>query len=149
MSDREYGPFETERDVLATRAAAALRAACDAHPGNWEAEHLKVIASACEEVGVTLAAFDFAPLRQLAIYEAFHAVVIAGMIHRAYQAGLAARAVGTVAEWGACRRGEAEPFVSGPDEAAVRRLAGDLPNAVTGLVRREVGPWKEVSGGTA
>jgi hypothetical protein len=49
--------------------------------------------------------------------------------------------LGAITEWGACRRGETEPFVSGEDEAAVRRLAADLPNTVTGLVQRQVTPW--------
>lgn len=85
----EHGPFNSEREALATRAAAALRAACDANPRGWEAEHLKVMTEACESIGVPLGAFDLAPFRQLAMYEAFNAVVIAGIIHRAFEAGRA------------------------------------------------------------
>lgn len=65
-------------------------------------------------------------------------VSVASLIRKAV---LAAAEKPTETEWGACRRGEAEPFVSGPDEAAIRRFAEDLPNTVTGLVRREIGPW--------
>ncbi|MBF8186411.1 hypothetical protein ITP53_11765 [Nonomuraea sp. K274] len=46
---------------------------------------------ACEQVGVELGALDRALLDGLANWESYQAQVLTGLIHRAYEAGRAAR----------------------------------------------------------
>jgi hypothetical protein len=92
MTDNEYGPFDTERQALATRAAAKIRAAFDANPGVGASvpESLKVMTDACDAHGVDLGKLDLSFLRGVAWGETFYSVSLAGMITRAYQAGKAA-----------------------------------------------------------
>jgi hypothetical protein len=93
MADLEHGPFDNERQALATRAAASVKAAFDAAPGVGASvpEALKVMTDACEAAGVELGAWDLGFLRGVAWRETADAVSLAGMIRRAYEAGLAAR----------------------------------------------------------
>jgi hypothetical protein len=96
----EYGPFDTEREALATRAAAVIKAAFDDHPGVGASvpEALKVMTDACEAHGVALGKLDLSFLQGVAWRETSDCVSLAGMITRAYLAGLAARDAGV--EWG-------------------------------------------------
>lgn len=89
----EHGPFSSEREALATRAAAIIRAAFDASPGVGASvpEALKVMTDACEECGVELGRMDLSTLKDIAWRETFETVSLAGMIRRAYQAGKAAK----------------------------------------------------------
>jgi hypothetical protein len=96
MMANEYGPFDNERQALATRAAARIRAAFDANPGVGASvpECLRVMTEACAECGVDLGRMDLSTLQDIAWRETFETVSLAGMIRRAYEAGLAARAEG-------------------------------------------------------
>lgn len=154
MAD-ETGPFETEADVRATRAAAALRAASDASLRGWEARHLKVMTDACEAYGVEVGAFDMTTLRQLAMYEPFHPVILAGLLHRAYEAGRAVGPDGAETEWGVraqiTRAGSPyEQPASSEDEAraTLEMMRADRPEWGAVLLRRAparpAGPWEEV-----
>lgn len=103
MTDNEYGPFANEREALATRAAAVIRAAYDAHPGVGASvpESLKVMTDACEAHGVALGKLDLSFLQGVAWGETFYSISLAGMITRAYEAGKAAAAVERAeTEWG-------------------------------------------------
>lgn len=93
MPDKEYGPFDTERQALATRAAASIKAAFDANPGVGASvpECLKVMTDACEAAGIALGRLDLSFLQGVAWRETSDAVSLAGMITRAYLAGLAKR----------------------------------------------------------
>jgi len=93
VTENEYGPFNSEREALATRAAAVIRAAFDAAPGYGASvpESLKVMTDACDAAGVDLGAYDLGFLRGVAWRESADAVSLAGMVTRAYQAGLARR----------------------------------------------------------
>lgn len=68
MADNEYGPFASEREALATRAAALIRAAYDAKPGVGASvpEALKVMTDACAECGVDLGRMDLSTLQDIA-----------------------------------------------------------------------------------
>ena len=156
----EYGPFDTEREALATRSAALIRAAYEAHPGVGASvpECLRILTDACEAYGVALGNWDRGFLKGVAWGETADTVSLAGMITRAYEAGKAAGPDGAVTEWavgythypdvpGLAPRRVVQAYYSGePDarEAAdeIRRLA---PQDEPGLMSREVGPWKEVS----
>lgn len=98
MAD-EYGPFDTEREARATRAAAVIRAAFDAAPGYGASipARLKVMTDACEASGVALGAWDLGFLQGVAWREVADCVSLAGMIRRAYEAGKAAREPATEA----------------------------------------------------
>jgi hypothetical protein len=89
----EYGPFDTEREALATRAAAVIRAAFDAHPGVGASvpECLKLMTDTCEESGIALGYWDLSFLQGVAWGETADCIRLRGMIRRAYLAGLAAR----------------------------------------------------------
>lgn len=121
-------------------ASAAARSVIPPEPG-WsilsQAQRAELLHRALETAGVETSEYEDRTVWWLANWEDSAAAIIARWIAEASKPK-----PGMVTEWGACRRGEAEPFVSGPDEAAARRLAEDLPNAVTGLVRREVTPWR-------
>ncbi len=166
MTGNEYGPFDDEGQVLATRAAAALRAAFDAHPGAGagDPERLKLLTGACEAAGVDLGDYDIRLLRWLARYENTTCVQLAGMIHRAHQAGLAAqRPEGTVTEWAISYTHTSALFPQGrkviqpyPDEGMARAAAAKLrelaPEDGPRVMFHEVGPWTpapEEAGGSA
>lgn len=85
----EHGPFETERDALATEAAAFIRAAFDDHPGYGASvpECLQVLTDACAAAGISLGKHDLSVLTGIAWRETADAVVIAGLIRRAWDAG--------------------------------------------------------------
>ena len=91
MTD-EHGPFGTERDARATRAAASIRAAFDANPGvgATEPEALRLMTEACEACGVVLGDYDLSLLRWMARWETGQVVSLIGIIHRAHEAGKAA-----------------------------------------------------------
>lgn len=155
MTDREYGPFDSERQALATRAAARIRTAFDANPGVGASvpECLKVMTDECEACGVALGKLDLSFLQGVAWRETSDSISLAGMIHRAYLAGQASRAEGTVTEWGVrwtCS-GETSVETWGLEENAracveetLASGAADTGTPVT-LLRREIGPWKEAS----
>lgn len=153
----EYGPFDTERQALATRAAAALRAAFDANPGvgAGDPERLRLLTGACAAAGVELGDYDLRLLRWVAGWEDATCVQIAGMITRAYRAGLAARDEGAVTEWGVrYALPPGAPAEAGVDRGADRETAERMmtgtphreKHADDTLVRREVGPWTVVPG---
>jgi hypothetical protein len=87
----EHGPFDSERQALATRAAAVIKAAFDAAPGVGASvpESLKVMTDACAAAGVDLGTWDLGFLRGVAWGETANAVSLAGMVTRAYRAGKA------------------------------------------------------------
>lgn len=88
----EHGPFESEWEARDTRAVREANAAWDADPvpGKHVPHHLKIMTDACRAAGVELGAYDLRTLTWLGNYEAPHCAAIAGMIYRAYEAGLAA-----------------------------------------------------------
>ena len=88
----EYGPFNSEREALDTRAAAVLKAAYDEHPGvgAGNQERADLLTAACEAAGVVLGDYDLRLLRWLANWENGQCVSLAGIIRRAYEAGKAA-----------------------------------------------------------
>lgn len=157
MAENEYGPFENERQALATRAAAVIKAAFDARPGPGasEPECLKVMTDACEATGVELGAYDLGLLRWLAKWETGQAVALAGMIRRAYLAGQASQSgpePGTVTQWGVRWTYGGETTTETWSEEGNARAcleetlasgAADTGTPVT-LLRRKIGPWKEV-----
>lgn len=139
----DNGPYESDRE-----AHAAAVAAIPPEPG-WsilsQAQHSQLLHDALTAAGVETSAFEDRTVWGLGNWEDYLCATIARWITSAYEAGKAAGPDGAVTEWGACRRGEVEPFAVGPDEAAVRRLVGDFPHVVTALVQRQITPWKEVS----
>jgi len=157
MAANEFGPFETERQALATRAAAIIRAAFDAHPGvgAGDPEALKVMTDACAECGVDLGRMDLSTLQDIAWRETFEVVSLAGLIRRAFEAGKAAALEGAETEWGARYRaagGSLSAMVlcgHEPEaESTARSLAGtSRRDELTGItLSRQVTPWKEVPG---
>jgi hypothetical protein len=138
MTDNEYGPFDSERQALATRSAALIRAAFDAHPGVGASvpESLKVMTDACEAAGVDLGKLDLSFLQGVAWGETFYSVSLAGMIARA-----AEPPSGTETEW-AVRMGRSQDVTSHDEDTARRMLAMLGENGTPAvLYRREVGPW--------
>ena len=85
----EYGPFDSEREALATRSAALIRATFDANPGVGASvpECLRILTDACDAAGVALGNRDLGFLKGVAWGETADTVSLAGMITRAYQAG--------------------------------------------------------------
>lgn len=152
----EYGPFETEREVWATEACAAERAAWEANPvpGASEKFNMQLLTIACEELGIDLGAYDLSPLRQVAMYETSKCVALRGIIRRAFEAGKAAGPDGAVTEWGI-------RYPVGHPEERVRNLGEDGEEVArllfrdyrrsygdkAALVHREIGPWKEAPEG--
>lgn len=154
MTENEYGPFQTESEALATRAAAGIKAAFDDHPGVGASvpESLKVMTDACELAGVDLGALDLSFLKGVAWGETFYAVSLAGMIIRAWETGKAAGRDGEAVEWGV------RFTVGGPTEhpctseeearAVVASMRDKRPENNAVLVKRvsgrPAGPWTEV-----
>ena len=147
----EYGPFETERDAVATRAAASIRAAYDAAPGAGATfpAALKVMTDACEAAGVELGTYDLSPLRQMSYMEIGQCVSLAGIIRRAFEAGRAVGPDGSVTEWGVRRpAGESGSEVvhncGEGGEAFARKLLRDhrrIYGAAGWVATRKIGPW--------
>jgi hypothetical protein len=81
----EHGPFATEQQALATRAAREAAAAFRDSPGAGRLAplNLAILTGACQAEGVELGAFDLRILAWLASYETSVCVVIAGLIRRA------------------------------------------------------------------
>jgi hypothetical protein len=157
VADKEHGPFNSEREALATRAAAAIRAAFDAAPGVGASvpTALKVMTDACAECGVDLGRMDLSTLQDIAWRETFETVSLAGMIRRAFGAGQAAGPDGAEAEWGTRfldeDGGEHMGANFGPGlqaELFARGLAaaGNLPDWRGVTVTRQVGSWTPVPG---
>lgn len=158
MPASEWGPFSCEREALATRAAAAIRAAYDAAPGTGATfpAALKVLTDACEAAGVELGAYDLSPLRQMSYMEIAQCAALAGIIRRAFEAGKAAALEGTVTEWGV--RFTLSPGDRAespcPDEddarASVENMNEHRPDFAAVLVKRDAarpaGEWEEVPG---
>lgn len=92
----EHGPFESEREALATRAARDAIAAFDADPGAGKGQprNLKIMTDAIEAARVELTGYEQGLFRWLAGWELSSAVVLAGIIDRAYRAGLEAATSG-------------------------------------------------------
>lgn len=88
----DHGPFETENQAGATPAVRAVYAAFDANPGvgRMAPHNLAMLTSACEAAGVGLGAYDRRQLGWLASWDPTTCAVVAGLIRRAYLAGLAA-----------------------------------------------------------
>lgn len=140
----EHGPFESDDEVRALPEVAAIYEAYDHGFGTGNLSGAPLITAACDAAGVAIGAYDARTIEWMGNWEPHTCAVFAGLIRRAHESGKAAGPDGAVTEWGACRRGEAAPFVSEADEAAVRRFAAELPNVVTGLARRQITPWKVV-----
>jgi hypothetical protein len=96
----EHGPFDSEQEAAATQAVRQARAAWDAlvdqalrdrRPvaGQHVPHHLRILMDACSDSGVFVGAFDLRILTWLANYEDTTCAVIAGLIRRAHEAGLA------------------------------------------------------------
>ncbi len=84
----DHGPFETER-----QAHAAAIAAIPPEHGRLilhASQNRQLIEDACAAAGVVLGAFDRRHLDWLAGFEDSDCAVLAGIIRRAYEAGLAA-----------------------------------------------------------
>lgn len=92
----EHGPFGSEREALATRAARDAIAAFDADPGAGKGQprNLKIMTDAVKAARVELTGYEQGLFRWLAGWELSSAVVLAGIIDRAYRAGLEASASG-------------------------------------------------------
>ena len=151
MADNEFGPFQTEREALATRAAARIRAAFDAKPGVGASvpESLAVMTEACGECGVELGRMDLSTLQDIAWRETFETVSLAGMIRRAYAAGKAAALEGAETGWGLYYESDSEdPVIMPYTEEQVRQVlreSGDVsPGVRRTVVTRQVTPWREV-----
>lgn len=153
----EYGPFESEREALATRAAALVRAAFCAAPGVGASvpECLKLMTDECEAAGVELGARDLSFLQGVAWQETAGCISLRGMVHRAHLAGLAAGRCpeGTVIEWGVRRPaadGETVVINCGiGGETMARDLLTDhrrVYGESAVLVSRQIGPWTLVAG---
>lgn len=158
MADEEHGPFTTEQDALATEACAAEKAAWKA-PGDGEKFNMRILVSACGELGIELGTYDLSPLRQVAMYETPKCVALRGIIRRAFEAGKAAAPEGTVTEYGVRYARPPALFPEDPPEvmtdraadleAAQRMMTSPGHRRVPGdavLVSRQVTPWKEVPG---
>jgi hypothetical protein len=86
------GPFETERQV---RELPAVRAAYDAFgrdhgPGKMAPNCHRILEEACEAAGVKVGAYDHRILTWLAGWGPETCAVVADLITRAHEAGLAA-----------------------------------------------------------
>ena len=94
----EHGPFSSEQEAAATAAVRQARAAWYAivasgvRPvaGKHIPLHLQIMTDALTAARVELTAYELGTFRWLANYEDTTCQVIAGVIERAYQAGLAA-----------------------------------------------------------
>ena len=152
MPENEYGPFDTERETMATQAAAVIRAAFDDHPGYGTSvpECLKLMTDECEASGVILGAWDLSFLQGVAWGETADCIRLRGMIHRAYEAGKAAGPDRMVTEWGTRFLDENGGEHMGADfgtglqaELFARSLAAasDTPDWRGIAVTRQVSPW--------
>ena len=79
----DYGPFETEGQVLATPAVQAVYRAYDVGTTSLRDGAADLLLSACERAGVTLGAYDRRILVWLAGFEPQAATAVAGVIVRA------------------------------------------------------------------
>jgi hypothetical protein len=97
VPENEYGPFESEREALAARAAAVVQAAYDAHPNDRTAasrERLRLLTEACEAAGVDLGDYELRLFGWLSQWETGQCVALAGIIRRAAAAAGAERREG-------------------------------------------------------
>jgi hypothetical protein len=87
----DHGPFETA-DQARTPAVLAVYAAFDADPGagKMAPHNLAMLTAACQAAGVELGAYDARILAWMGSWEPQTCAVIAGIIRRAYLAGLEA-----------------------------------------------------------
>lgn len=116
----EHGPYGTEQEASATAAVRQARAAWDAlteralsdrQPvaGKHVPIHLKIMTDACQAAGVELGAFDKRTLEWLANYEDTTCQVIAGMVRRAWRAGLESAEPGDEIGWVVVTRSPLDP----------------------------------------
>jgi hypothetical protein len=87
------GPFETEQQVRGTPTARAVYEAFDRDhgPGKMAPHVHRILDEACTEAGLELGAYDHQIVLWLAGWGPQTAVVVAGLITRAREAGEAAR----------------------------------------------------------
>ena len=85
------GPFETQREALDLPAVQAIYEAFRADPGvgRMAPHSLRMLEEACAAAGVGLGAYDRRVLAWLAGWEPQVCAVVAGLITRAHDAGLA------------------------------------------------------------
>jgi hypothetical protein len=95
---KPLGPFETEREALASPAVRAIYGAmrASARRGVTAEQGHRMLEEACEAAGVELGAYDHQILLWLAGFEPQACAVIAGLIARARQS--AGTITGTEAE---------------------------------------------------
>jgi hypothetical protein len=83
----DHGPFETDDQARMLPEVRAVHEAFRAGTGDLSGERMML--DACEAAGVTLGAYDARILHWVAGFEVQDCAVIAGIIRRAYLAGLA------------------------------------------------------------
>ena len=152
----DNGPYQTGHDASGTAAVRAVYAAFDADPGagKMRPHNTAMLTGACEAARVELGAYDAQTLAWLGNWEPETCAVIAGVIVRAWEAGKASALEGAVTEWGI--RYTHKPDLLPPEvridraesrEGAERMMTNPGYRSLSGdetLMRREVGPWKEV-----
>jgi len=83
----DHGPFETEDQARMLPEVRAIHEAFRAGTGTLSGEPM--LTAACEAAGIELGAYDRRIIAWLGNWEAQTCVVLAGIIMRAYLAGLA------------------------------------------------------------
>jgi hypothetical protein len=83
------GPFETEAEARETAAVQEIHRAFRAEPGvgKMQPHTLAMLIETCAAAGVEMGSFDRRVLAWLSNWEAETAVVVAGIIIRAHDAG--------------------------------------------------------------
>lgn len=84
------GPYETELQALADVAGIYARSRQSNRRGTIDEANLARLRDACERTGVAIGAFDARILAWLAGWEPQTCAVMAGLVTRAYAAGLTA-----------------------------------------------------------
>lgn len=152
MADNGYlhGPWDTEREVLASVPAGQLAAARDTDDPT---PTLTFLTGACDAAGIALGTADLQALRQITGEDIATVVVIGDLITRVAEAGRQLEPEpGTVTEWAVRYKGrwgsrESVHIQPYDDEDMSRRAAREVaewaPHEEPRVMYREVGPWKE------
>ena len=83
-------PYETQRQARADVAGVYAQHGRSSRRGGMDEANLVYLRAACEQAGVALGAFDTRILAWLAGWEPETCAVVAGLVTRAYAAGLSA-----------------------------------------------------------
>lgn len=152
----ENGPFQSDREAHAAAVAAIPPEA------GWsilsQAQCSQLMHDALTAAGVDTSAFEDRTVWGLGNWEDYLSATIARWVTAAHEAGKASAAEAEVTEWalsyihrpaasqGLPARRVIELY---PDEARARKAVSDMremrPEDEPKLMRREVGPWKEVN----